>query len=65
MTVGQVLKEEQKHTREQQLKQQVKLELMENMVDLLLVVVFQQGLQLELKLAEELQLEQMVSCLQK
>ena len=65
MTVGQVLKEEQKHTREQQSKQQVKLELMENMVDLLLVVVFQQGLQLELKLAEELQLEQMVSCLQK
>ena len=65
MTVGQVLKEEQKHTREQQLRQQVKLELMENMVDLLLVVVFQQGLQLELKLAEELQLEQMVSCLQK
>ena len=59
MTVGQVLKEEQKHTREQQSKQQVRLELMENMVDLLLVVVFQQGLQLELKLAEEPQLEQM------
>ena len=65
MMAKQVLKEEQKHTREQQSKQQVKLELMENMVDLLLVVVFQQGLQLELKLAEELQLEQMVSCLQK
>ena len=65
MMAKQVLKEEQKHTREQQLRQQVKLELMENMVDLLLVVVFQQGLQLELKLAEELQLEQMVSCLQK
>ena len=65
MTVGQVLKEEQKHTREQQLRQQVKLELMENMVDLLLVVVFQQELQLELKLAEGLQLVQMVSSPQK
>ena len=37
----QVLKEEQKLTREQQLKQQVKLELMENMEELLLVVVLQ------------------------
>ena len=65
MMAKQVLKEEQKHTREQQSKQQVKLELMENMVDLLLVVVFQQGLQLELKLAEELQLVQMVLFQQK